>query len=317
MKVLFVRSGNNGIDPISSNQGDSLKKRGVEIIYFEIIGKGPLGYLKNIGKLRKCIKRNNPDILHAHYSFSGILSVLTFSGIPTGVSLMGSDVLSTGKYHKKLLKIFISLWSFTIVKSKEIYSALSLKKDIYIIPNGIDFNLFYPVKSETARNYLGWDQKRIHILFASDPERKEKNYSLAKSALNELNIAGLNFDLHFLRNIPLDKMVYYYNAADLLLLTSFYEGSPNVIKEAMACNCPIVATNVGDIREVIGETEGCYIASFDPLDVADKLNQALDYGKRTNGRENIRHLDNQIISQKIIDLYKKVVKHDAFRVTIY
>jgi teichuronic acid biosynthesis glycosyltransferase TuaC len=70
------------------------------------------------------------------------------------------------------------------------------------------------------------------------------------------------------------------NAADLLLLTSLTEGSPQVIKEAMACNCPIVATDVGDIREIIGYTDGCYITTFKPSDVAVKIQAAFLLGKK-------------------------------------
>ena len=79
-----------------------------------------------------------------------------------------------------------------------------------------------------------------------------------------------------------------------MILTSFSEGSPQIIKESMACNCPIVSTDVGDVRDVIGETEGCYICSYDPKDVADKIKLALTYSEekgRTNGRKRIIELD--------------------------
>ena len=91
------------------------------------------------------------------------------------------------------------------------------------------------------------------------------------------------------------------------MLTSLWEGSPNVIKEAMACNIPIVSTDVGDVREVIGNTEGCYITSFEPEYIAEKIELALQFGKRTDGRENIKHLESSLIARKIIDLYKKIV----------
>ena len=106
MKVLFVRSGNNGIDPISTSQGKSLEKTGIKVLYFDIIGKGVTGYLRNIGKLRKYVKTHNPDIIHAHYSLSGIVATLIFAGIPVGVSLMGSDVLNADNHFKTLIKIF-------------------------------------------------------------------------------------------------------------------------------------------------------------------------------------------------------------------
>ncbi len=92
------------------------------------------------------------------------------------------------------------------------------------------------------------------------------------------------------------------------MLTSYNEGSPNVIKEAMACNMPIVSTNVGDVKEVVGKTKGCYITSFEPEDVAEKIKLALEFGKRTIGRDDIKHLESSVIAKKIINVYKSVLK---------
>ena len=105
----------------------------------------------------------------------------------------------------------------------------------------------------------------------------------------------------------------YLNAADALVLTSLWEGSPNVIKEAMACNLPIVSTDVGDVKEVIGDTEGCYITSYEPSDVAGKIKLALDFGKRTNGREKIKHLEINTIAKRIIDVYNEVLQKKSMR----
>nr|MBP9044541.1 glycosyltransferase family 4 protein [Spirochaetota bacterium] len=152
------------------------------------------------------------------------------------------------------------------------------------------------------------EKSKKHILFMSNPDRPEKNYNLAKQAYNLLN--ENNIVLHVIYNISNDKIPHYYYSADLLLLTSLWEGSPNVIKEAMACNLPIVSTDVGDVKEVIGSTEGCYICSYDPKDVAEKIKMALDFGKRTNGRERIIKLglDADNIAKKIINVYDKVLE---------
>ena len=93
---------------------------------------------------------------------------------------------------------------------------------------------------------------------------------------------------------------------DILCMTSTIEGSPQIIKEAMACNCPIVATDVGDISEVISGTDGCFITSFKPEEVVEKINFALEFNKRTNGREKIMHFDNKNIAEKVFDIYKMV-----------
>jgi teichuronic acid biosynthesis glycosyltransferase TuaC len=93
-------------------------------------------------------------------------------------------------------------------------------------------------------------------------------------------------------------------------MASLSEGSPNVVKEAMACNCPIVATDVGDIRQVIEGTDGCYLTSFDAADVTRKLEAALALGKRTNGRERIAHLDSGAVAEKLVAVYQEAMSAD-------
>lgn len=309
MNILFVSSGNSkiGISPIVLNQGESLKRQNIELNYVTINGKGVTGYLKNINKLRKTIHRINPDIIHAHYSLSGMLSVLTFSGRPIITSLMGSDVKSC-----RGLAIFIRVfnrlfWSACILKSQDMMNSMGIKRAL-VIPNGVDLVKFYITEKQTARKRIGWNVDEKIILFAANTSRREKNFQLAKYSLSLLSS---NYNLRSLEDVSNDEMVFYYNAADFILLTSLWEGSPNVIKEAMACNCPIVCTDVGDARWVMGDTEGCFITDFDPEDVAKKINMAIEFSQtkgRTNGRKRIVELglDSETVAYKIISVYKSI-----------
>ena len=184
MKVLFVRSGNSGIDPISQNQGESLEKEGIIVSYYDIIGNGVLGYMRNVNRLKKKIKTVNPDIVHAHYSLSGYIASLSSNKTPVITSLMGSDVNDVDAVQNKITNIFIKyFWKATIVKSDE------MKKDnnkITVIPNGVDLNNYFQIARELALKKLNWDSKKKHVLFASDPDRSEKNYILARKALDKL-----------------------------------------------------------------------------------------------------------------------------------
>lgn len=310
MKVLFVRSNNNGLDAISTRQGQSLQKEGIELIFFNIKGKGAKGYLKNLAPLRKYINQENPNVIHAHYSLSGILTTLAFGGRPIVVSLMGSDVLAANKLALILVKFCSRIfWQHTIAKSEEIYSHLQLK-NCSVIPNGVDVDVFKSVSKQSAIKELGWDQSKQHILFASSPKRPEKNFDLASKAFEQIKLTRPDIELHFLQNLSMEEMVQYYNAADVLLLTSFYEGSPNVIKEAMACNCPIVSTNVGDVKHIMFNTEQCYVTGFEPTAVAAALDKVLSAQQRTEGRKRILELklDSDSVAKKIIEIYNRIAK---------
>ena len=145
-----------------------------------------------------------------------------------------------------------------------------------------------------------------HIVFFGSEKRKEKNLDLARDAVNDM--AEKDIDFHIINNVPFVDIPGLLSAADVLVLTSFWEGAPNIIKEAMACDLPLVATDVGDIREVIGNCEGCYICSFDKDDISVKLKEALDFNKRTDGRNHIRNIESSYIAGKIIEIYKTLIK---------
>ncbi|WP_025743574.1 glycosyltransferase family 4 protein [Aquimarina pacifica] len=306
MKVLFVSSGNtiNGISPLVLNQGNSLKSIGHNVSFFTIKEKGIRGYVKHIFLLKKFLKEQTHDVVHAHYSLSAIVAGLA-GAKPLVVSLMGSDVKAS-----PLLKFLIKFcnllfWEKIIVKSKDMKKSCGIA-NVAIIPNGVDFTKFRQLSKTTALDVTKWSQDKKHILFAANPKRKEKNYQLAQKAVSLLDTADT--ELHVLVDIPNELMPYYFNASDVILLTSLWEGSPNVIKEAMACNCKIVAVDVGDIKNTIGKTSGCFITDFDAHEIANSLQHALhDDPKYTSGRNQIAHLDANIIAKKLTNLYTEAL----------
>ena len=307
MKVLFVSSGNlkSGPSPLIKNQGESILNQGVSVDYFLVKKKGILGYLTTIGPLRKHLRKNPYDLIHAHYSFSGIICSLAMPKKPIVVSLMGSDV-NRSLYLWFWAWLFAQIsWSRTIVKSYRLKKNLKVNK-ARVVPNGVNLKHFIPMNKLDCQEKLGWIPDKKHLLFAADPERSDKNFVLTQDAYKILS--DNNIELHVLRNVSHDRVPVMMNAADVVLLSSPSEGSPNVIKEAMACNCPIVSTDVGDVKEVFGGIEGCYIAGFAPQSIADNIQNALSLNKRTNGRDRIYYLDSKIIARKIISLYKELIK---------
>lgn len=330
LKVLFIASGNHGaVSPVVGNQAEALRAEGVEIEWYLLKGKGFKGYLRNVMPLRKYLKEHKYDAIHAHYSLSAFAASLA-GAKPLVVSLMGSDVKASG-WYKFIIRLFARLfrWKAIIVKSNDMYRDLGIKRAI-VIPNGVNLERFQPMDKEACRKRIGWetacpdssdidaahlDNRKVHILFPANATRPEKDYPLAKAAVErarELESERVReLELHAFENTPNEETPYWYNAADVVLMTSKWEGSPNAIKEAMACSRPIVATNVGDIAERMSGVDGCFVVGVKELErervreLAEDLIRALDYTE-TKGREKIiaDGLDVREINQRLIEVYR-------------
>lgn len=314
MKVLFVSSGNsiNGISPIVKNQAQSLTKHNNQIIidFFPVKGRGIKNYFRNALKLSEYLSQNKYDIIHAHYTLSGYVTSLSRPKIPVVVSVMGGDAYMGFPYSLINQLLIKTTWNHVVIKSPHLKKMLKLNKNYSVIPNGVDLDRFVQIEKEKAKEQLGLEQEKKYVLFASDPARKEKNFELAEKAFNQIKNDKL--ELLVVHGKSNDTMPLYYNASDVLLFTSHREGSPNVIKEAMSCNLPIVSTDVGDIAWVLGSTEGCYISSFEVSDVMEKLKKALQFtaaNNKTAGRKRIKNLnlDSKSVAETIINIYRGLV----------
>jgi len=123
---------------------------------------------------------------------------------------------------------------------------------------------------------MGLKQNDTIILFSGSFTNKVKNYPLARKALA---LVDQNIKLIELKGYSREQVNLLLNSCNVALLTSFSEGSPNFIKEAMACNCPVVSTDVGDVKEITSNIDGTYICDFSPDDVAKKTFKSLGFSK--------------------------------------
>lgn len=322
MIVLSISSGNRldgDISPIVKAQNRSLQQTGLDIDTYAIVGKGLLGYLKNVYPLYKYLQKNEIDLIHAHYSLCGFVGYFaTFlyrlSGkkrLPMVVSLMGSDVKSSCLWRGIIAFFVKHFWSVTIVKSEDMKRSLGIKS-LQVIPNGVDLELFDQRDKGACRKKLAWEQDVPHILFGSNPNRDVKNYPLAKRAFdlllkNNLHLQEANCQLKSLKSAPHDSIPIYLNACDVLLLTSKWEGSPNIIKEAMACGTPIVCTDVGDVRWLLSGLDNCYITNEDPRVIKEMMEKAISFNGKTLGPARIKQLglESSAVAAQIISIYKK------------
>lgn len=319
MRVLFICSGRLGdANPIIRNQAESLRKAGVELDLYIVYG-GAKGYLKNIKPLRKQINEGKYDVIHAHYAFCGYMANIAAKGKDISVitSLMGSDIWQH-KWYPPIVRFAARKWDAVIVKSAEMRDRVGIKRAI-VVPNGVNFDKFHPMDQEECQMKLGWKEERgkckekLHVLFPANPADPRKNWALASQAVEMLNKrAGFKeIELHGMVGVPNEQTPFMYNAADAVVLPSLYEGSANAVKEAMACNKPIVTTNMGDCRERIEGVDGCYVAkTYEVNEFAELLGKAIVYGGKIKGRERLLAdgiVDWQI-AERLVKIYEDSIK---------
>ena len=302
MRILIICSRNSGkIASFIQEQGDALSQLGVQIAYFPIEGKGLCGYLKNKKRLLLKINEFMPDLIHAHYGLSGLLANLQRK-IPVITTYHGSDINNAKILPLSRLNMILSVHNIFVSEKNRLKSNQTRNQSL--IPCGVDINLFKSRDKAKARKIFDLNEDKKYILFAGAFANSVKNSALAKSAVSLLN----NIFLIELQGYSREEVGLLLNAVDVVLLTSFTEGSPQIIKEAMACNCPIVSVAVGDVENTIGGTTGCFISTYEPTDIANKLKQALEYEKRTDGRERILALglDRETVAKQILSVYKQL-----------
>jgi N-acetyl sugar amidotransferase len=306
MKVLFVCKYESKFQGnlVSFNREliDNLRKNGIEIELYQKRGRGIKSYLKSYLQIRDIIKKNEFDLIHSVYTLSSIL-VCFQSKVPIVSSFIGSDV--NIPWQRFLSKHFVIKRSkAAIFVSQKLLNLSGNPKNGLVIPFGINLDKFFPLDKSECRNILNMDQEKKYILFASRFDRPEKNSRLAFKSIKRLDRSDVV--LLEIKNIPEENINFLFNACDLLLMTSRSEGSPQVIKEAMAVNCPIITTDVGDARDIINYTENCYICPPDPEVLAEKIRILIENPVRTNGRNSITAFNNNKIALKILNVYKLV-----------
>jgi len=308
-------------------QVESLRKEGILVDVFFINGKeNRLNYFTSIIGLSKKIKLNHYDIIHAHYTYCIFLVSIVKSilGVKTPLILtfheaevhksknlkpFDADIIKRLVYSKKIKKIALNSVDLVISVEKGLTQILNFEGRTVVLPCGVDLNLFQPMEKMWCRKKLCFPIDKKIIFFPASLKREtHKGFDILEEALKF--ISRKNIRLITGGNISHKDMPYYMCAADVVVQTSNFEASPMIIKEAMACNIPIVSTDVGDTKETIGDTKGCYICERNPRDIAEKIKVTLEFNGRTKGRNRILALDLGLhqVSTRIIEIYENMIK---------
>jgi glycosyltransferase involved in cell wall biosynthesis len=302
------------------SQVEALTQAGLELDLLVLDGRfRKLIYPKGVLQLRQRLRAREIDLVHAHYGYVGLVA-RTQRSVPVVLSFCGDDLLGTvapDGTTRPVSRVTAAAGrrvgesvDAVIVKSQAMAQRLK-RRDVHVIPHGVDFEVFRPVPKETAREALGLHPSRPYVLFAAHPGNVVKRYPLADAAVRQLAAEHPSVELLAIHRETQERLALYMNAADVLAFPSYQEGSPNIVKQAMACNLPIVATDVGDVRDVIGQTKGCHVCDPEAGAFADRLAEELRRASRTSGRDQIRHLDRRVEAERVISVYRDVLESSS------
>jgi glycosyltransferase involved in cell wall biosynthesis len=177
---------------------------------------------------------------------------------------------------------------------------------VRIIPCGIDLERFTPLDRQACLNRLGWAADRFHVLFPSNAGNPVKRPALAGAAVAAVNRLGVPAEIHYLRGVSNAEVPVWVNASDVLLLTSLHEGSPTIVKEALACRLPVVSVNVGDVEEQIRGVEGCHLASADADTLAARLLAVHTRARRLSPTAKVQELSLERIALHVKRFYDEL-----------
>ena len=284
----------------------------------------PLGVIRDVRRFKEAFRRSGAGLIHAQYgTITALAASYIASSVPLIISFGGSDLLGTPapgvlwRLREALGKRF-SLWAGArataiLVKSQNLFNVLPahLQQKTHILPNGVNTAVFTPLPKEACRSKLGWKaEQRVAVLYANvGHNRYVKNVPLAAAAVRhaEREIGPIRFEVF--HGYPHAEVAELLNAADVLLMTLLHEGSPDIVKEAMACNLPVVAVPCGDVAEQLeGVTPGG-VYPYDAAELAKGIIAVMTAGRRSNGREQLESqgLTVASVTRKLISHYSSLI----------
>ena len=325
MRVLhitnaFPSSGykaNPGYGIFIKEQVDSLREKGIdcEVVYIDARTKGVQQYLRKVPEIKK--QSIGFDLIHCHHTYTAFatiffaqpkLPVITSFMSPKGTEGRGDKFV----FMKKFLYDYVQNRSICFVEKTDPSCERRHEGRGFYVPIGVNMNFFKEISRKKSCRELGIEDK-TYLLFCSARNllRPEKRYDIFQQTLNIVRqrCAGEIEELVMVGE-ERHRVPFFFNAASVYVLTSDYEGSPNAVKEALACNTPVVTTNIGNVKEMLEDMEGCFISeSNNPAELADLTLKALEF-ERVKGRERLKRLrlDMESVAHTLVNIYEHAIK---------
>jgi glycosyltransferase involved in cell wall biosynthesis len=291
-----------GNAPCIKDQVTSIQELGHSVDVYYIDPSNKLNYFSAALKVfLLSFKSKHYDIIHAYYGHCGVIARFQ-TRIPVVVTFRGSDLLSAR--DGPIGKIAAKLASSIIVMTEEM-KLESGRSDAAIIPFGVNTDIFHPTSKKQARQELGLPLDTKIVLFPWNPARTVKRFDIVQAAIDILRKDHKNIDLLTLFGKPHSVVARYMNACDVMVLASDHEGAPMAIREALACHLPVVSVDVGDVRQVIQEIDGCYLSDRSPEAMAEKIYLALNSTRTAQNWPLPFSVDS--VSRQVLDVYRRAI----------
>lgn len=299
--------------PFVVRQVDFLRRAGLEVDVFHFRGgKNLFRYMQAWFRVRSTLAQTSYDLIHAQFGQSGLLALFP-KRLPLVVTFRGDDLegivgddrkyMLAGKILRQVSQ-FVAKRADAVILVSAHFSKYLSRKDVTVLPSGLDLTLFRTMPREEARQRLGLPANQTLVLFAGNPAEARKRFTLAQAVVN--NIPGAQLVVAW--NVPHAQIPLFMNACDAMIFTSMHEGSPNVVKEALACNLPVVSVEVGDVRRWLSEVDGCIVCKDDqPGTLTCALREVLQRHARVDGRPAILEIEELRLTQKVIQIYEKLL----------
>jgi glycosyltransferase involved in cell wall biosynthesis len=302
------------------SQMESLRGPGLHLEYGILTHRKSLRRLVQAGlRLRRTVRAQRIDLVHVLWGTTTSLMTVLFSPVPVVISFCGSDLYgnvddggrrtSGGRLSRWLSQISATFAAGVITKSlamKRVLWARSRAKAT-VIPNGVDLDRFRPMVRGVARVYLGWrEEDPVILFFPGSGMIKDQPLAEQVVAIVRRQLPRTQFVLPV--SVNHEELRYYYSGADVMLLTSFHEGSNNSVKEAMACNLPIVSVDCGDTKERLENVRNSWVVDSRRADeLADRVLAVLRSGERSDGAVHVAPLAMERAAQSVRNLYRQVL----------
>jgi glycosyltransferase involved in cell wall biosynthesis len=296
----------------------SLARAGVvtETVYLRS-RTNPLVLAREALRIRRLARTFLPDVIHAHYGTVTAMLCACVSPVPLIITFRGSDlnpVNVKGRARGAVARLLSQCATLRAARVICVSRGLSERlwwraRGVTVIPDGIDLRLFYPRARDEVRRELGWPVEDRVVVFNVGNNPRTKRLDLAQAAFVRARASRTDLRLYLIDgNESPSRIPLFLNAADCVLVTSDAEGSPNIVKEALACNLPVVSVDVGDVSERLAGVTPSRVVARSESAIAQALVEVVGLGGRCNGAAAVRNLSEDRIAERILAVYAEAMR---------